>query len=600
MVPAFLRGIGLVIAPGRRGRWVLLVGLALVVAVMEALGAVLVFSLVSLMTQPDTAEELPLAQPLLALFPDRSDAILAAFAVGVGLFFLVRSAVLVFQAYAQSRVAWSAGSMLSSRLLVGYLSLPYITQLRRNSAEYVRNCYDMVNRVVGQVLFPALMVTSESLLVLSIVGVLLFIAPSETVIGAVVLGPVVYLMLRVIRPRLVRAGKENVDAVADTYQALQQALHGAREVRLHGAKSYFESEYTRNHRRMADTQVMHATLIDAPRIAMETLLVLAIVVFLLLVSMRGGSTAGTLPLLGLFAYAVFRLMPSLHRVMTQLSHIRFGQAALFTVVDDLRLIAAESESSICTEDRLSFEHEITLEDVSFQYENAEIPAIDTVSLSVKRGESVGIVGPTGGGKSTLVDLMIGLLAPTRGRVLVDGADISSCTEQWHACLGVVPQTIYLLDDTIRRNIALGIPEAAVDEVLLERVAHAAQLGDVLAESEEGLNTIIGERGVRLSGGQRQRVAIARALYREPEVLVLDEGTSALDNATEATLMQSLEELRGSITLITVAHRLTTVRRCDRILVVEKGRVVATGTYEELLANNERFRRLEHGQAGPSA
>jgi ATP-binding cassette, subfamily B, bacterial PglK len=240
---------------------------------------------------------------------------------------------------------------------------------------------------------------------------------------------------------------------------------------------------------------------------------------------------------------------------------------------------------------LAFDREIRLDKVTLRYEGANVEALTDINVTIRKGESIGIVGPTGGGKTTLVDVIVGLLEPTRGALLVDGVDIRDCPEAWQRNLGMVSQDPFLVDDTLRRNIALGLEQHVIDESRVLEVVRVAQLADVVAGLPEGLDTVVGERGVRLSGGQRQRVAIARALYRDPSVIVFDEGTSALDNATEAQLQRALEELRADRTLIAVAHRLSTVVDSDRILFVSGGRIADSGTYAELLERCSGFRQL---------
>jgi ATP-binding cassette, subfamily B, bacterial PglK len=297
--------------------------------------------------------------------------------------------------------------------------------------------------------------------------------------------------------------------------------------------------------------------------------------------------------LGVFAYVGLRLQPSLRQIVSNLNSLRFGSAVLDDLEEDHDRLA---EEALADRSRVHLGNEvfsdtIEFQNVSFAYPPGGTFALRDVDVRIRRGEFIGICGPTGGGKSTLIDLLIGLLEPTEGRVLIDGEDLRGREHWWQQQLGVVSQNIFLIDESLRRNVALGRSEDKVDEEALRRALSRSQLDDVVSQLPEGLDTVVGERGIKLSGGQRQRVAIARALYREPSVIVFDEGTSALDAATEAALVAALDELKTGRTLITVAHRIATVRHADRILVVSGGQVAASGTYDELQQDSQLFRSI---------
>jgi ATP-binding cassette, subfamily B, bacterial PglK len=576
------------LGPGRRRKWAILVVLAIIVTAVETTGAGLVFLLLGLAAQPDVPVDLPVIGDLRRLLPatDQQTALVLTAAV-VGAFFIVRGLLIAGQTYAQQRVAHNAGAQLSRRLVRGYLAMPYAFHLRRNSAELIRNAVQSTQVVVQQVLFPSIRLVAEALLFLGLFALLVIVSPVATGLAVVVLGPTVWLILRVVQPRMKHWGRAAQSASRDSLQSAQQSLQGFRDVRLLGRERTFETQFARNRLDFARSQYMRATLADIPRALIETALVLFIVVFFALTVTLEGAAAGTLPVLGLFAYAGIRLQPSLNRIVSAVNNLRFAGPAINDLVEDLRL-AEQVGTPAETAEQLAFEQSIKLRDVSYTYDGAAAPALTDVNLTIARGAAVGICGPTGGGKTTLVDLIVGLLPPTAGHVLVDGRDIHEHLAAWHRQLGVVSQSVFLLDDTLRRNIAFGQPDAEIDEQRLLEAVRIAQLEEFLNSLPEGLDTTVGERGVRLSGGQRQRIAIARALYRQPSVLILDEGTAALDNQTEAVLMEALEELRGDRTIIMVAHRITTVRACDRIFVVEDGRISDEGTFEELARRHALF------------
>jgi ATP-binding cassette subfamily C protein len=377
---------------------------------------------------------------------------------------------------------------------------------------------------------------------------------------------------------------------------LQQSLHGFRDIAILDRREYFAEEYERVREEIGRTRYLRQLLGDVPRVALETGLVLFVALLVAGWAVAGPRPEDSFAVLGMFAYAALRVLPSVSRVVLQLNELRFGSASAATVHKDL--IATESAAASVPRvhrgeplEPVPLRRSIRLEQVSYRYPGADRNAVDGVDVEIGTGESIGIVGPTGGGKSTLIDLVLGLLSPDSGRVLVDDSDIHTQLDGWQRNLGVVPQAVYLLDSTLRRNIALGVADDAIDDARVQEAIRLAQLEPFVAALPKGLDTAVGERGVRLSGGERQRVAIARALYRRPAVIVFDEGTSALDNETESELLRALASLRRGRTLLIVAHRLTTVRDCDRILVVDGGRIIDQGTFDGLIDRSPAFRRL---------
>jgi ATP-binding cassette, subfamily B, bacterial PglK len=324
--------------------------------------------------------------------------------------------------------------------------------------------------------------------------------------------------------------------------------------------------------------------------SVETVFVGGLLLVSLLVTLRH-EPSGALPLLGLYAYAGFRVIPSANRIMTYVNDLRYSRAWIHDLRADLAALPAPPPAPAGAAEPIRFGRELALERVSYAYAGAGDAVLTGVELTIARGESIGIVGPSGAGKSTLVDLLLGLLEPTAGRITVDGRDIASALGSWQRHIGYVPQEPFLLDDTIRRNVAFGIADADVDDRRVTTALRRAQLAEFVGGLRDGLDTLLGERGTRLSGGQRQRVAIARALYHDPEVLVFDEATSALDTTTERELIDSLEALRGVKTLVVIAHRLSTVRRCDRLALLRDGRLADVGSYDELIERDAAFRAM---------
>jgi ATP-binding cassette, subfamily B, bacterial PglK len=578
----------------RPWRWVLLIGLALLVSGLEMVGAVIVYTLLALVADPGGEVGLPLVGDLGSRFDGVEESTLLLWVVtAMAVFFVIRSVVKIAARYVQARVAHNAGVRLSSELFEGYLLWPYSRHLTRTTAELIRNSHEAVQKLVEGVLRPLITIMADGLLVVAMVLVLLLLEPLATLGVVIVVGGAAVLLLLVVQPRMKRLGLVRHQEAQSTLNALQQGLFGIRDVKVLGREEAFATAYRQGRGQMARAEYLREAVTQLPSIVLEMALLGFILAFFAVTILQGGAAQDTLSVLGLFAYAGLRLQPSLQIVVAGLNTLKFSAAPLQDLHDDLATMdRARRPREQATP--LAFVSALTMEGVSFRYERADRDVLNDLELTITPGEQIGICGPTGGGKTTLVDIITGLLPPTTGRVLVDGKDLRDHEREWQAALGIVPQMVFLTDDTLRRNIALGVPDQHVDDESVQEAVRLAQLQEFVDQLPDGLETTVGERGVRVSGGQRQRVAIARALYRRPSVLIFDEGTSALDNATEALLMDAIERLRGRHTIILVAHRLSTVRNCDRIVFLEHGRMTGLGTYDDLRSTNAVFRALAGG------
>jgi ATP-binding cassette subfamily C protein len=581
--------VAALIGPGQRRRWLAVVAMAVVVSVAEAGSTVLVFALLGLLAGQATGLELPLVGDLRGVLPWEGMDLLVAVGVATAVVFVARSALILFQQYVQFRVAEKAGARLSTRLLDGYLAMPYAFHLQRNSSELVRNAFDSVRRFVDEGLVPAVMTVGKSAIVLGVVVVLVASSPLATFLAVAALGPLLWMVLRIVLPRVKRLGGTVHTMAQANLQSLQQSLHGIRDITVLGREAAFADAFRRDRHQFARARYLQKTAALVPRTAIETALAVFIVGFIWVVALTQGGTAQALPLLGLFGYAAARLMPELQAITRSLNQMKFVAPAVDDVYADLSLFESGAGADRGAVDPLPFKETLMLDNVSFRYDGTDTPALADVTATIRPGESVGIVGPTGSGKSTLIDVLLGLLEPTDGQVTVDRVDLHAHTRAWRANLGVVPQMVFLTDDTLRANIALGVAAADIDEDAVAEAVTMAQLDEFVASLPAGLDTQVGERGIRVSGGQRQRLAIARALYRRPSVLIFDEGTSALDTDTETALLHALEALRGDRTLITVAHRLTTVQACDTVWLIRDGRLVDQGPFAALAARNPELR-----------
>jgi ATP-binding cassette, subfamily B, bacterial PglK len=572
-------------------RWAALVVLALFVSGFEIVGALLVYVLLALVVDPSGALSLPVIGDVRALFPDVEERTLLLATVGaMAAFFAVRGFVRVGATYGQMRIAHNAGARLSNRIIEGYLRCPYALHLQRPSAELIRNGHQAVVDMVDNLAIPMVRMAAESVLVITMLVVLTLIAPGATGLAVLVVGGAAGLLLLVVQPRLKTLGAVHHEATMGTLASAQQALHGVRDIKVLGREAEFAQRYGRHRLRMARARYLLYTAAQLPTIVIETALLAFILAFFGIALLRGTPAENTLSILGLFAYVGFRLQPSLRDIVGGLNSIRFASTPLQDVHADLVTIQRLAEPA----DKpapLPFREALEAEGVCFRYERAETDALRRINLTIRPGEQIGICGPTGGGKTTLIDVLTGLLEPTGGRVAVDGVDVHAHPRAWRRSLGVVPQMVFLTDDTLRRNIALGVPDEDIDDEAVAEAVGLAQLGPFIASLPRGLDTSVGERGVRISGGQRQRIAIARALYTRPSVLVFDEGTSALDNLTEEHLMSAIERLRGDHTIILVAHRLSTVQNCDRVVFLEGGLISGLGSYDDLAVSHPGFRAM---------
>ena len=579
------------IGRGQRARWLLLLALSILNSLLEVAAAALVYVLLGLVADPTGAIDLSLLGNISRLGAgfERETFLLVLIGVMMG-FFLIRAAFSIAAEYIMSRVVNNAAAKLSVRLVKGYLGLPYAFHLQRSSSELIRNSHQAVLQVVGSVFAPLVRLTAEIVMAVGIVVLLVLISPLGTVIAVGVIGGSTTILLFIIQPRVRRLGVTAHAMDKETLKSLQQSFEGVRDIKMLGRETFFSEVYGSAARRLSRMSYLNQTLNQLPRLVIETSLIWFILIFFAITIARGADALGTLSVLGLFAYAGLRLQPSLQKIVAGFNSIRFSTARTEDIHRDLRLIE-KSPAQEEPDAPLELRDETRLTNVSYRYEGADSNALTNVNLSIKRGEQVGICGPTGGGKSTLVDLIAGLLSPASGRITVDGKDLARNTRAWQRNLGIVPQTVFLIDDSLRRNIALGVSDTQIDEAAVADAVTLAQLDGFVKSLPDGLNTVVGERGVRLSGGERQRIAIARALYNRPDVLIFDEGTSALDNTTEQRLMDSLKHLRGSHTIILVAHRLITVRETDKVVFVENGRIAGIGTFQGLRESNESFRRM---------
>ena len=594
---AKIRKIFTLLSPRLRLCWLGLIPLSFTAAGLETIGAAAVFALIKIMDSPQSISGMPAAAKLAAAFNLQDRATIAvSFTILAAFFFVLKNAFLLAFAYLRSAMTGRTVTALSGELFFRYLNAPFSFHFRRNSAGLIDRVLRSTDEAVRKVLESAVAGMSELLVLAGMVAVLVAAAPLLALVSLSVLGLVLGALLYATNRLFYRLGAAQQKLSVQSQQTLQQALGGIKEVKVMDQERYWYDIFFAHQSGIANIRKWHATLNSAPRLLVETVFIcipLAVVIMT-----RGSAEAGQplLPLLGLFAYAGFRAIPSCNRLAMHINNIRYGAADADLLWDDLQQLASTGapQGGSSDDGPVCFERRLAAEGICFAYGPQQEPVLTNVTLTVDHGQTVAIVGATGAGKSTLVDILLGLLPPSSGRVTVDDADISGSPIAWRRKIGYVPQSIYLTNDSLRRNIALGFPDRAIVEQKVRDAVRRAQLEDFVAALPEGLSTVIGERGMTISGGEKQRVAIARALYRDPELLIFDEATSALDSPTEQALAQAIMSLRGRITVIVVAHRMQTVKSCDRIIFLQDGTVAASGTWDELLQGSPEFRALASG------
>jgi ABC-type multidrug transport system fused ATPase/permease subunit len=427
-----------------------------------------------------------------------------------------------------------------------------------------------------------------------LVGLLVVISPGVALSAALGIGGTYALIFRFARRRLARHGEHQIAAHAARHRVASEAFGGIKDVKLMGLESRYGELYETPSREFVEAVAMGQIIGELPRFFLEAIAFGGLVLIVLgLLILQEARLAEVLPMLGVFGFAVLKIFPSIQQIYHSLSSMRFAAPIITKLYAELADNAHLPASRTAPVPPLSITRTLDLENVHFAYPAAGRTALDGLSLSIMANTTVGIVGGTGAGKTTAVDIILGLLSPDSGRIMVDGVPLGPDTlRSWQSTIGYVPQQIFLSDDSVAANIAFGLQPDARDMAMIERAARLAELHDfVTRDLPQGYDTKVGERGVRLSGGQRQRIGIARALYRDPSVLILDEATSALDNLTERAVMDAVTNLAHAKTIIMIAHRLTTVRACDTIFLLENGKLAAQGTFDELVVRSETFRRM---------
>lgn len=556
-----------------------LVGILAVVVIgsfMELLGVSVFMPFIQILLDPTAIQTNALLNYFYTTFGFTTvEGYLSAIAIMICFVYLFKNIYLTFMQNTMLSFSYKTRMNLATRLLTTYMSQPYTFHLGKNIAELQRNLqYD-----AGQ--FMVLVNSSLQLVaecaVIGCLGIYLFnTSHSITVVIMVLLAICVGAFFVISKKVSTRLGRENEENNAKLYQWINQSLGGIKEVKVLNREGFFVNSYKRVYKRLIKGAKNNEILAAVPKYIVETVCMIGMLIAIIIKMYYGRNDFQAFVVqLSAFAIAAFRLLPSVGKLNAYINSVMYTKSSLDLIYDDLKeienckIIDFKEEHKV---DKWNLKNKIELKNIAYHYPDSEKLVLSDISFEINRGETIALIGSSGAGKTTLADVILGLLTPVKGNILVDGKDIYSNMDAWHRMLGYIPQTIYLSDDTIRNNIAFGIREEDIDDDAINEALKKAQLYDFVQTLDKGLDTFVGDRGVRLSGGQRQRIGIARALYYNPEILILDEATSALDNETETAVMEAIESLKGMKTMVIIAHRLTTLKNADAIYEVVNGNI----------------------------
>lgn len=553
---------------------------------LETLGVGLIPPFVTLLSNPELIQH----QQFLGWLYGRLGATSSqGFLLWISIFllgiYIFKNAYLSLITYWQYHFLYIKQVALSNRLLAAYLHSPYTFHLQRNSAELVRNITSEILQIFIGVLVPMLTLVTE-LMVMSCIVILLAIAePVSSAIAAIFLGISIFCLNTVIRKQMNAQGMIRQQESGRMLQWVHQGLGGIKETKVLGRETFFLRAFADSANAFGKANFIFSLTNQLPNLLIDAILISAVLLIVIFSLIQGRETQSILPMLSLFAISALRIMPSAKRIVSTVGTIQYSQYSVDLIYQDLIALESLSPPLLTQTESISspsFQQEIKLHNISYQYPNSPQPSLSGISLSIKKGEAIAFIGESGSGKTTLVDVILGLLTPSQGEILVDGENILSNLANWQRQIGYIPQSIYLCDDTIRGNIAFGLPIDQINEEQVWKSLKAAQLEELVRNLPDQLDTLVGERGIRLSGGQRQRIGIARALFHNPEILIMDEATAALDNNTEREFMEALESTAKGKTMIMIAHRLSTVKNCDHLYLIKNGVIWAQGKYEDLV------------------
>jgi ABC-type bacteriocin/lantibiotic exporter with double-glycine peptidase domain len=562
-----------------RLKLVLMFGLVLVGVVLETISIGLVVPVVGLLTQEQPLQNYPRLDDWLGS-PSTSTLVTGGL-LFICLVYLFKTGVILWTTWLQKSFNTSVNLRIASDLYQNYLYKEYSFFLNSNSAELIKNVQSSNGLMVGTI-EPFLNILSDAFVGVFIFVFLVYLEPVGTFFMLGMFGLSALAIRNISTVRIKRWGVDLNQRRASVIKSLQQGFGGVKDIKILGKEDFFVGDFEKHYSKALEVQQKFTVIQMFPRAVLELITIIGVSLLVIVMVSKGTESNDILSVLGLFGVAAFRITPAVNRVITNFQLINLSRPQIQDTFRALAEASNNKDAKYCEFQSVA----IDIRNVNFAYQKSEDYVLTDICLTVQNGEAVGLVGASGSGKSTLIDLVLGLQLPQSGSVRVGGHDIRNALNDWQRQIGYIPQTIFLMDDSLRRNIALGIADNEIDEVAIVEALKSAQLEDFVASLPEGLDTVVGERGVRLSGGQRQRIGIARALYHRPSVLVLDEATSSLDTETERGVMQAVQALQGDKTVIIVAHRLSTVEYCDRLYRLDAGRIVDEGTFDEVMNRSQ--------------
>ena len=591
-----------ILSPRERKRGMLVLLLVMGAALVETASVASVMPFLAVLGNPEMLESNSVLRTLYAQFQTfgvyTPDDFLTVLGIGAFLFIIVSAAYRTLTHYATNRYIEMRRHSIGSRMLEAYLRQPYAFFLNRHSGDMSKAILSEVDQLITNVFRPVYNMVSYSLMLVAIAALLVMIDPWLALFAAGLFGGLYVLIFLSLKQKLARLGGILVSANKERFTAVGNVFAGIKDIKLLGCEQSYLNRFEFPSQRFSAAEATYQTINQVPHFLIEaiifgTILLLTVVLMINAGGLSNEALGQILPVLGLYAFAAYRMKPAVQNIYNGFASLRYGHAVVESLYTDLCQGNAQAKLPNTASAPLKAKYSIALQHVSFTYSKAANTALVDLDIEIPVGSALGLVGSTGSGKTTLVDILLGLLRPNQGAITVDGVPVSDAQlHAWQKSLGYVPQDIFLTDTSIAQNIAFGIPKEEIDQEQVERCARMSHVHDfIMRDLPAQYETLVGERGVRLSGGQRQRIGIARALYHNPEVLVFDEATSALDTVTEQAVMEAIGSLSHQKTIILIAHRLSTVKNCDQIVLLEQGAVKAKGTFNELMQQNVLFKRM---------
>ncbi len=563
----------------QKKKMVLLVFLMLIGAILETLGVSMIVPVMTVVVEENAVEKHVYLQVICDIFHinDTRDLMILVM-VALAVIFAVKNVFLFFQQKMQLRFVYTNQFATSRRMMINFMKRPYEYYLNADTAVIQRSITSDVNNMYGLIL-SLLQLISEGIVFVFLAIVCLLTDVWMSITITILLIAVLLIIKCVLKPIMKKAGEENQEYYSGLYKWIDQSVMGIKEIKIANKESYFINEYSRCGAGYVGAVQRYNLFNSTPRLLIETVAIAGMILYMMIQLLNGTQVEDIMPQLTMLAFVAMRLIPCANRINNHLTSIAYFEPFFMGVSDNLQEEIRDDKIDYGEEtyqkkvdvEKLPIKKEILLENITFKYPNMDVLIFDHADMVIPIGNAVGIVGTSGAGKTTIVDIMLGLLQVETGRILADNVDVREHYASWLKNIGYIPQTIFMIDSSIRKNVAFGCADEDIDDNKVWEALKEAQLDEFVRGLPEGLDTGIGERGIRLSGGQRQRIGIARALFEDPEVLVLDEATSALDNETEAAIMDSINRLHGRKTLIIIAHRLQTIEKCDMVYRVENGK-----------------------------